>query len=330
MKTGFREDEEMAKDPAFLFYPADWIGGTMGMTFEEKGAYMELLMLQFNRGHINENIITRTVGQLWDSIKDKFIQDENGLWYNERLEFEKIKRREFTESRRNNRKGINNHSHESDGNPTSVYIFKDLDNQNIKIGASVNPENRLSTIKYRHNKNVEIVAIAENCTLADEKKIHKHFEEYHVYGDWFNVSETLVIDYVVNHMGKHMINHMSKHMVNVNVNVNNNRKGGVGEKQNPEIIYAHQSEDFKAAFNEWIKYRKEKKQSLTKISMKKQATFLAEYSSDVAIKILDQSMQNGWTGLFPLKNVSNGNQLPFTSSKPGTSNARIEGLQALV
>ena len=53
----------MAKDPAFLFYPNDWLGGTMGMTFEEKGAYMELLMMQFNRGHmtshmedVNENV----------------------------------------------------------------------------------------------------------------------------------------------------------------------------------------------------------------------------------------------------------------------------------
>jgi uncharacterized protein YdaU (DUF1376 family) len=39
----------MAKDPAFLFYPTDWLGGTMGMTFEQKGAYMNFLMLQFNK-----------------------------------------------------------------------------------------------------------------------------------------------------------------------------------------------------------------------------------------------------------------------------------------
>ena len=45
------------KDPAFLFYPNDWIGGTMGMTFEEKGAYMELLILQFNRGHMTTHMI---------------------------------------------------------------------------------------------------------------------------------------------------------------------------------------------------------------------------------------------------------------------------------
>jgi hypothetical protein len=47
----------MSKDPAFLFYPNDYIGGTMGMTFEEKGAYMELLMLQFNRGHMTTHMI---------------------------------------------------------------------------------------------------------------------------------------------------------------------------------------------------------------------------------------------------------------------------------
>lgn len=59
----------MAKDPAFLFYPNDWLGGTMGMTFEEKGAYLELLMLQFNRGHMTTDMINHMVGHLWDKVK---------------------------------------------------------------------------------------------------------------------------------------------------------------------------------------------------------------------------------------------------------------------
>ena len=58
----------MAKDPAFLFYPNDYIGGTMGMTFEEKGAYIELLMLQFNRGHMDGHMIGHCVGQIWERI----------------------------------------------------------------------------------------------------------------------------------------------------------------------------------------------------------------------------------------------------------------------
>jgi len=100
----------MSKDPAILFYPNDYIGGTMGMTFEEKGAYMELLVLQFNRGHMGGHMIGQTVGQLWDKIQDKFVQDENGLWYNVRFEQEIIKRKKYTESRRNNISGINQHS----------------------------------------------------------------------------------------------------------------------------------------------------------------------------------------------------------------------------
>ena len=100
----------MAKDPAFLFYPNDWIGGTMGMTFEEKGAYMELLMMQFNRGHMEGHMIGQVVGQMWDKIRTKFIQDSEGKWYNVRLEEEQIKRKNFTSSRKNNLNGENQYS----------------------------------------------------------------------------------------------------------------------------------------------------------------------------------------------------------------------------
>ena len=95
------------KDPAFLWYPNDYIGGTMGMTFEEKGAYVDLLMMQFNRGHMTSEMIIHIVGPVWQQIKGKFVQDKDGLWYNKRLEFEQKRRRNFTESRRNNIKGNN-------------------------------------------------------------------------------------------------------------------------------------------------------------------------------------------------------------------------------
>ncbi|MCK5614185.1 hypothetical protein KAR91_70625 [Candidatus Pacearchaeota archaeon] len=111
----------MAKDPAFLFYPGDWIGGTMGMTFEEKGAYMEILMMQFNRGHMTSHMIGLVIGQLWDNIKDKFEVDEKGLYYNARLDLEKENRKKFTASRRNNLSGKNQYSKpiEKSGHMTS-------------------------------------------------------------------------------------------------------------------------------------------------------------------------------------------------------------------
>jgi len=99
----------MAKDPAFLFYPGDWLGGTIGMTLEEKGAYMELLMMQFTRGHMTTHMIGQTVGQLWVKIQDKFVQDDKGLWYNVRLDVEKEKRKNYVDTRKNNVSGSNQH-----------------------------------------------------------------------------------------------------------------------------------------------------------------------------------------------------------------------------
>lgn len=102
------------KDPAVLWYPNDYIGGTMGMTFEQKGAYVELLMTQFNRGHMTSHMIGQVLGQdggrIWDTIKDKFIQDEEGMYYNVRFEKEQIKRKMFIDSRKNNLSGNNQYS----------------------------------------------------------------------------------------------------------------------------------------------------------------------------------------------------------------------------
>lgn len=128
------------KDPAFLFYPNDYIGGTMGMTFEEKGAYMDLLMLQFNRGHMTSHMIGQVVGQLFGQIKDKFKVDENGLYYNQRLDDEIKKRQEFVASRKNNISGSNQYSKKRGhmgGHVTSHMENEDV-NENENVITSVN------------------------------------------------------------------------------------------------------------------------------------------------------------------------------------------------
>lgn len=104
----------MAKDPAFLFYPGDYIGGTMGMTFEEKGAYVDLLMLQFNRGHMTSHMIAQTVGRLWEKIQDKFVLDNEGKFFNERLHYEIESRKSYTKSRRNNLSGKNQYTNKEE------------------------------------------------------------------------------------------------------------------------------------------------------------------------------------------------------------------------
>jgi len=135
----------MAKDPAFLFYPNDWIGGTMGMTFEEKGAYMELLMYQFNVGHMEGHMVGRIVGQLWDNIKHKFKQDDNGFWYNDRLEVEKEKRKSFTMSRKNNLSGKNQYTKKQ--GHTGGHMSNHMENENENENKDVNNNNKAQKIK---------------------------------------------------------------------------------------------------------------------------------------------------------------------------------------
>lgn len=96
----------MAKDPAFLFYYQDFLVGTEFMTNEEIGIYIKILCHQADKGRLSQKhmlSICKAYG-FSDSLQSKFMIDENGFYYNERLEQEVQKRRKYTESRRNNAK----------------------------------------------------------------------------------------------------------------------------------------------------------------------------------------------------------------------------------
>jgi len=143
----------MAKDPAFLFYPNDWIGGTMGMTLEEKGAYMEVLMMQFNRGHMTEHMIGLTVGQLFGRIKDKFTQDKDGLWFNERLEEEKEKRKKFVNSRKNNKLGTNQYNNKKE--KQSGHMTQHMENEDVNRNIILN--NTLPDFQKKQKEDMVVV-----------------------------------------------------------------------------------------------------------------------------------------------------------------------------
>lgn len=95
----------MAKDPAFLFFPNDWTGGTGLLTRHLKGCYIDLLIAQFNHGHLSLENIRTVLGtdfSSWNTLQKKFAQDATGNFFNERLETEMTKRAEFTKKQREN------------------------------------------------------------------------------------------------------------------------------------------------------------------------------------------------------------------------------------
>ena len=89
----------MAKDPAILFYTGDFLNGCTDLTLEERGQYITLLCLQHQKGHLSEKTIRLSVGSVNGDVMRKFAKDENGNFYNERMEDEINKRQHFLDTR---------------------------------------------------------------------------------------------------------------------------------------------------------------------------------------------------------------------------------------
>lgn len=89
----------MAKDPAINWYFDNWNGGTFGMSRFHKGCYMDLLSAQYHIGHLSLEQIKNILGNdfsAWQVLKQKFAQDENKNFFNERLAAEVRKRNEYS------------------------------------------------------------------------------------------------------------------------------------------------------------------------------------------------------------------------------------------
>jgi len=93
------------KDPAFLFYSDNFLSGTMFFTDEQVGKYIRLLCAQHLTGHLKENHMIFLCKSHDSDIWSKFTKDNDGLFYNDRLETEILRRQKYSESRSNNKKG---------------------------------------------------------------------------------------------------------------------------------------------------------------------------------------------------------------------------------
>jgi hypothetical protein len=154
----------MAKDPAFLFYPNDWLGGTIGMSFEIQGAYLTLLILQFNKGEFTDQQAINVIGAgRWNDLSDKFEKNGN-LFFNSRLKVESDKRKNYSESRRKNRK---KETHDSSYDMThDISYVKHMENENenrdviLIKGIDERKQDFITMVNH------EIVVISESDMIA--------------------------------------------------------------------------------------------------------------------------------------------------------------------
>jgi hypothetical protein len=118
------------KDPAILWYWNDWNGGTCTFTRHLKGCYIDLLAAQFNSGPLSLEEIKTVLGTdfaAWGSLTKKFKKTENGLFFNERMEAEKAKRKEFSDKQKARVLKRWNKSGSDSGNTT---VLPKIENEN--------------------------------------------------------------------------------------------------------------------------------------------------------------------------------------------------------
>ena len=158
----------MAKDPAFLFYSSDFLTGTILMSDEQVGQYIKLMCLQHQKGRLEEKDMLKICGKHDKDVFSKFEIDEQGLYYNSRLEKEILKRRSYSESRSKNRQNSKKEeTHEEHMINICETYDKHMENENINI-------NNINNIKE----------IDKRCGEKEEKKEPKketgkiHFAEF--------------------------------------------------------------------------------------------------------------------------------------------------------
>jgi len=86
--------------------------------------------------------------------------------------------------------------------------------------------------------------------------------------------------------------------------LNQTKKGRQKKQTTPkELVFPEilDTATFRQAWGEWQQYLCEKKKKLTSSTAKKQLKKLAQHGADVAAAMIEQSIEQGWQGLFELK-----------------------------
>ena len=165
------------KDPAFLFYSNDFLSGTMLMTDEEIGQYIKLLCLQHQKGHLKEKDMLNICKTYDEDIFSKFLKDEEGNYYNERLENETNKRKAYSESRRNNRR--KKETCEEDMKNICNSYEEHMENVNINENIIINKNNSKKDSKGK--KEEEKIHFAEFVSMTNaeyEKLVSTYGKEF--------------------------------------------------------------------------------------------------------------------------------------------------------
>lgn len=159
----------MSKDPAILFYTADFLAGTMFMSDEQVGQYMRLLCAQHQMGHLSEEDMLKICKSYDKDIFRKFKKDADGFFFNERLEAEINRRKAYSESRSQNRKQKN-----KDMKNICNSYEEHMENETITITETINKKKKEGVQGEKKTSYAEFVTLTPK---EYDKLVHEYGEE---------------------------------------------------------------------------------------------------------------------------------------------------------
>ena len=79
-----------------------------------------------------------------------------------------------------------------------IYVIKNPLNETVKIGVANDVEKRIKQLQTGAGIELELIYKSMICSNAFsiEKDVHKHFEEYRTFGEWFKINPTIVINFL--------------------------------------------------------------------------------------------------------------------------------------
>ena len=181
------EEQYENKDPAFLFYPSDFLTGTIFMSDIQLGKYIKLLCVQHQKGHLSEKDMLNICKRYDKDIFEKFTKDNDGKYYNIRLEKEIAKRRDYSKSRANNRKNkitfenicfsYVKHMENENENINNINILEYINNNKLNniIELLLEYFNYRKSIKITNNKNIidELILFLKFYNVKEKEQIIK-------------------------------------------------------------------------------------------------------------------------------------------------------------
>ena len=212
----------MSKDPAFLFYSSDFLTGTFTMSNEQVGKYIRLLCLQHQKIELTEKDMLNICKTYDEDIYSKF-ECIDGLYYNKRLRDESIKRKEYSESRKKNRK-------KKDMSNICQTYDSHMENENENVNENINKDkivlkkfnfSDLNGLPIQYIQSTKEQLKIQKQLQLDEKTISSMWEAFKL--NYLNGIETYKNE---DEVYKHFINWIKKQ------NFNNEQQSNTNSKPN--------------------------------------------------------------------------------------------------